>query len=496
MAACRRLDPTLGWDGVGDSMPISSWGHQPPRIDGRIVAAGYGHVPPREWVRGERRDGRSPCTLEAFVSYWDASVERPETVGSDRNDLSPERAYALWRAGVPSRVALALGRRLLRRDGGVRHLSRSHLAWAARAAARASVASVVGGPQPSLRLLAALGRLCPELQGVALDSLPRELRGRDGQPRMARLGDVDWERVSQAQRDLLAGGERVRVAYATRMAQRRTETVLCRRAQHLAVAVLGVGAAEPEIAAWLCPAYPSTSVEQAARLCRGETPEQVSGGVLTRSEAHRWLLEAPAMAPLAWLTRALPGVPPLRSAAVARWLLDVRRRGGWGGLTRERTMHGPAGGAATVRYIDRIDEIQDEDLVRRIRTSVDEAFRSAEERAGGAWLDGARGDHRVLAPPPPWRMYPCMRLLDTPARLAREGQDMGHCVAGYASAVERGQSVILALDVRGHRSTVELSPAGDVYQHRGPRNEVPHPWCEMVLGRFLRRNRGAQRRVA
>lgn len=467
--ACRRLDAE-GW----------------PSVDGRIVAVGLDRVPPREWVLGESRDGRAPRTLADFVAWWNAMQELPGTVGSSYN-AAPETAFALWSSSPAVRRAASLvpprdWHRLVRRDGRLCRRALRHAAEIGRACRRASYAA----PRVAVdtRALRRLGGLCPELQAVAIAGAWERSLARGG--RIARVQDLDWAEVARLAPMLAQGGARVRAALAYRTTRHGAP---CRRFVSLA------GDRE-DIALWLCPAYPAVSVEQATRLCRGETPEQVSAGVLTRAEAHRWLSEMPLETPLAWLTRTLPGVQALRSELVARWLLDVRRRGGWGGLTRERQIHGPAGAVATIHYIARIDEIQEEDLVRGVHTSVDAAFRSAAERAGSAWLESSRRDHRVLAAPPPWRLYPSMRALVTRAQLVREGEEMHHCVGGYASAVERGQSVILALNVRGHRSTVELSPAGEVYQHHGPHDAVPHPLCAAALDRFLRWNRLAQRRAA
>jgi hypothetical protein len=74
----------------------------------------------------------------------------------------------------------------------------------------------------------------------------------------------------------------------------------------------------------------------------------------------------------------------VRSALLARWLLDVHRRGGWGALERSRPLHGPGGVTLEWRYLDRLDEVQDVDLARGVRTHVDAAFRSSAERLGEA----------------------------------------------------------------------------------------------------------------
>src|SRR5690606_11067515 len=96
--------------------------------------------------------------------------------------------------------------------------------------------------------------------------------------------------------------------------------------------------------------------------------------------------------------------------------------------------------------------------------------------------------------PKGWHLLRCMRHLATPAALAAEGSEMLHCVAGYDRAVESGQSVILSITVREHRSTVELRPNGEVLQHKGRRNSDPHDLCKKALNVFLIRNRLMRRR--
>jgi hypothetical protein len=245
-----------------------------------------------------------------------------------------------------------------------------------------------------------------------------------------------------------------------------------------------------DLAAWLAPSYPRIPMPLAARLCRGETPAQLSDGELTRAEAHRWCSEGASVTPTEWLQRGLPTeVPPLRDIAVVRWLLDVQRRGSWGQLTRERTAHGPAGAEALFRFLDRIDEIMVEDLPRGHRTRVEDAFRSAAERMGGAWLDQHRDDHRVLAPATGWPLFRrSMRELRTPAALVAEGKALEHCVGGYVGAVEDRRVVFLGLQVGAERSTVEMTRDGRVLQHRGPRNATPAPVLERLLDRFMARS--------
>src|SRR5690606_13242207 len=119
-------------------------------------------------------------------------------------------------------------------------------------------------------------------------------------------------------------------------------------------------------------------------------------------------------------------------------------------------------------------EIQACDLVRGAATGVHVAFERAAERFGSAWLEEHRSNHKLLRSPPPWRLYrKCMRYLLTPAQLIEEGQELGHCVGTYVQSVEQGQSVIVAINVLGQRSTLELGADGRCLQHRGHRNGEP-----------------------
>lgn len=551
VAACRAVGrgyewetPETDWRGLPVYRPLEGEG----AIDGRLVAAGYKHESPTRWVR----EGG----LYRFLQYWQRCAPRPEPVGSSYNP-GPDQAYAFMRLGLPPWVARSL-EYVQRRDPDARlrrlpRRTRRRYTDAARACARTSMRDERW--RFSLRALAALGRLCPELQRVALEALKRDPRWgdwgwwaeTDGKSvRRIRVRDIPWDEVARVQRQIAADRSgRVRVAWAT---GKRREALFeaihpparvraclqsaCMGAppqvgtfavpagyqtKHLVAAVQlaeedtyarrwrvtwhdedlyglvdeyleRLRPPPPTLAEWLAPSYPRVSEVQAARLVRGETPVQLAGGQLTKREAHMWLT-AGGGDPLEWLCQRLPaGTPHVRSFAVARWLIDVHRRGAWASLTRERDIPGPAGQRITVRYLDRVDEIQDVDLVRGPATGVDAAFERAAMRAGEQWLAQARVDHRVLQPlPHGWRLYRCMRHLCTPAALVREGESMHHCVGSYSSAVEGGQSVILAINVTGHRSTVELTPSGRVLQHRGPYNSDPHPLCQRVLERFLRR---------
>ena len=224
----------------------------------------------------------------------------------------------------------------------------------------------------------------------------------------------------------------------------------------------------------------------------GKSFVEISGGVLDKPEAREWVYgpvdeDGYPIDPVLWLTRNLPGWPKARSAAIARWLLDVYRRGAWGQLTKERhiTTHS---GDMHYKLIDSLHEVLDDDLVNGPRTNVEKVFESVSDRIGYA---GDSRDHRVLNQSG-WPLYKkVMRELNTPALLVGEARYMSNCVDSYGNAVKTGQSVILSLNVDGSRSTVELEkvPAGGrpprVRLHYGPRNMPPAEINKVLLKRWM-----------
>jgi len=250
--------------------------------------------------------------------------------------------------------------------------------------------------------------------------------------------------------------------------------------------------------AWLAPEYPDVSLVQARQLREGMSPRAIAASQdadsdLTAAEAHRWLSESPLLPPLQWLSqRLLRGLGvrdwTLRSWTVARWLERVlQSQQEREALVRTREFAGPDGARIRVRFADRLDEIQDPDLDRGVRTGVARAFGLAAERVGSGRLEELAQDHRVLTSPPQWRLGARARLLLTPAELVVEGREMGHCVGCYDYAVSSGRSLILAIRCGRHRSTAELSRNGTVLQHRGRGNADPDKICCAVLHSVLRR---------
>lgn len=459
--------------------------------DGRLISVGFRRVPPSEWIRGERRDGRPARRLFDFLAWWSATQDRPNVVGSSYN-ADPKLAFRLWSAGPLVRRAISrIPVSEWYRVSGPRGLRRRWLRHAApigRALRRSTVREVTVSAQALRRL----GELSADMQAVAMRGAPQratEEQANHARSVVVRLRHLDWVGVRRAEQALARDTSgRVAVALAYRDPAGRARRLPEGFVDALdAVCESSVWGGRDRWSAWLCPAYPKATLEQAVRLCLGESPVSISGGQLSRREAHEWLSTAPELTPTEWLTRLLPGAPRVRSTAVARWLLDVHRRGGWGQLTRERDIHGPAGRVVRRALIDVLDEIQDVDLAEGPKTHVDMAFERAAERLARAHEASNPDSDMLLAEPPKWRLYRGMRVLVTPRMLASEGRALGHCVSGYGPAVAAGQCVILSLTVGGHRSTAELSRDGRVYQHRGPSNEEPHPVHQRVLRAFVER---------
>jgi hypothetical protein len=138
------------------------------------------------------------------------------------------------------------------------------------------------------------------------------------------------------------------------------------------------------------------------------------------------------------------------------------------------------------RYLDRIDELTPEDVAG---VGVDRAFERAAERAGEAWNARYKADYRVISHSQR-KVYRSgsIRLLNTPAALVAEGSEMSHCVGTYVGMAEAGKCLIYAIRTRSGRSTLELSPQGDVMQHRGRGNSPPPAANTKLVDHWVRRH--------
>ena len=224
-----------------------------------------------------------------------------------------------------------------------------------------------------------------------------------------------------------------------------------------------------------------------AQLALGGSPESVIGkwcglGPITRVEALGAMSTAPGCDnPREMLLRTILGsiLHRPRSARIARWIARVLKDPAQrASLEKMRTGPRPGHQAPiTFRYLDILDEIQDEDLATvgllPSKTGVNAAFANANERLKLRCREMMVGNHTPIT------KEPCIAPEDgewciTPARLVLEGDQMSHCVAGYAPAVKSGQIAILSIKNADGRSTAEVAlPGLEVLQHMGVKNHMP-----------------------
>lgn len=330
----------------------------------------------------------------------------------------------------------------------------------------------------SRKVIAVLGRLSPELRRVAIETLIVAAKANGGYYRAGtiRVRDLDWAAVRRAQEQIKSGNVRARAALSGN-----------RRAADL----LGVENTPTLIAGVLSPVYP-LQLAEARKLALGTTPVQLSGGALTAAESHQWCLAGcPPVAEwvAADVSRQIGKELKIRSVRVARWIATVHasasRRDS---LTRVRIAQAPGGHRREFTALEVLDEIQDADIISG-KDSISTVLERAAQRLGGAWLTEQMADHRQLAAVPTWatQLPRGLRLLNTPASLATEGSEMGHCVGGYRDAVASGQCHIVAIATRHGRSTVELLPSLAVQQHKAVGNASPQQRNETLLRAWLNR---------
>jgi PcfJ-like protein len=336
------------------------------------------------------------------------------------------------------------------------------------------------------KAVAALGRLSPELRAAALAGVVQRPDVRMSKPGYypgsavsewvktpVRVRDLNWPEVARVEGLLASGGERIRAALSS-----------VRRA----AGILGVEAMEAAVAVALLPGYPTVGIEIARRVVLGETLVQISGGVLTKAEAHAWACNGCPADVAAWLA-AREGVPAHRSVRVVRWLAHCRKAGRWASIERVRIARTPGQDRVhQFTVLSVLDEVQDADIITG-RDSAEDVLQRSAARLGDAWMSEQMADHRLLCDTPTWAatLPRGMRLLRTPAELAAEGRQMRHCVGGYRDAVSSGQCWIIAISTRHGRSTVELTAGMAVAQHRAENNGTPPQRNESLLRAWINR---------
>lgn len=440
--------------------------------DGRVIAVGFNTVTPHEMA----------TMLRAWLAYWDAGQRRPGTVGSAFN-VTPAWAFFCFLHGMPLWVSkvkeMRVPRfRVVRTASGPRAVlprrTATRLWRTIRASARRSAqhACIPLGKD----VLRFCGRLSAWEQALLLAMAARTYHDNGWRGHgVLRVRDLPLTEWKEGLRD-----NKVAVEMATALVAGDCHP-------------LYPGIHAGTLARAWAPGYPHVGESAAAKLCTGVTPVQLSGGELTRAEAHEWLstfaapIEGGGLThPLGYLMQKYADELPdfsFRSVAQLRWVLAVRRRGAWEEVTRERVERHPHEGEYRYRILDHLDEIQDEDLVEGPRTSVRRAFeRAAQRRSAEAMAQMARMHQPVAPAPEAYISGLFARWLLSPAELEQEGREMRHCVAGYVTSVAKQQVAILAINVFGARSTVEVRLSDlAILQHRSVGNADAPLACQRVL---------------
>jgi hypothetical protein len=183
--------------------------------------------------------------------------------------------------------------------------------------------------------------------------------------------------------------------------------------------------------------------------------------------------------PLRWVCRHCPiGSYYPRSLLIAQWLEEKK---GWKGWTKGMSVgYGPDGTPVTIRPVELLDEVFDDDLTAGIKTNPERVFRAVLKRKSEAELARIAYENAPF-PEMPWTEIPGVEQIRYARDLVAEGNRMGHCVGGYADYCRRGGCFILRLP----HSTAEILPDGKVYQHRSYQNSEPTQKDQELLARWL-----------
>ena len=228
------------------------------------------------------------------------------------------------------------------------------------------------------------------------------------------------------------------------------------------------------------------SPDISANVILGVAPKTLAKGLLTKKEAHLWVHQSRHKTPREWLwNQVKEEFPELEEITrvpntinIVRWVRTMmcnpdrkeamlRRREGVFGEHR-------VGG----RPVDRLDELQDEDLCGSPWRTI--------ENAAQRILETEWDGQNELIPSQKWHneLPEGVRVLCTYTDLRQEGVEMEHCVVSYAARVRDRKCLILSVQTKEARTTAEVV-GGKVIQHLGPKNVPPHASCVALLNKAM-----------
>jgi hypothetical protein len=232
------------------------------------------------------------------------------------------------------------------------------------------------------------------------------------------------------------------------------------------------------------PLFNACHPAKALRLYKGESPAQISGGLLNHSQAHEWFLGGMEVSASEFLAAEI-GIPTT---------LGYKIRGGrttylwvskkWDNpvMRKDRVVHGPGGMTKEFTYLCILDEIRDEDITS-LADSPDRVFERASKRMEALYL-AEMGESVQLPKCPLSGNEEVWQLLGSQDLLA-EGKRLHHCVGGYVTSCIREVSYIYSTG----DSTVEVmyrDGAWVICQHFADRNSQPTDQQKEKVARWFK----------
>lgn len=311
-----------------------------------------------------------------------------------------------------------------------------------------------------------LGRISAPLRRVAVSHYFHD--SPDGRPFSHK--DIDWDRVSKVQKDRLYNPNLDIILSGERRAK----------------VLMTIPECDWDASGFsknFYPQYGDMEWEHVQALSMGVSPVELSGGNLTKKEAHQWLTAGMVnISALEWMI-SWYGIPYVREWKVAKWLKYLMATNRWSAMETERTQYHPERGEIKYTYLMLLDEIMSEDI-HTTSDSVSVVMERLRQRQNEDYISKFWENHSQLVPKPEWvsKLPSQVTYLNTPSMLVREGAEMNHCVGTYVSVVRNGSCHILSIETEEGRSTVEFNKeVTKVVQHRGKGNQLPPLQNEKLL---------------
>lgn len=155
-------------------------------------------------------------------------------------------------------------------------------------------------------------------------------------------------------------------------------------------------------------------------------------------------------------------------------------------MRKVHVVHGPAGRTVSFSYIEKLDELHNDDLVNGVNTKPDVAF----ERAARRLEEKARLDmgENMKFNPAPFKAAKGIRQLMDSNSLKEEGRHMNNCVSGYAGACLRGATYVFHVAEKNAEATMEVTAEKRMLQLYAANNSEPAESVRKLAFKWARDN--------